>query len=85
MQERCYKIFISGNDRIYAIEQGGNIYESEINDVLRWNIIGTNNMPSNYLQSVKVRYKNDVYFVQYSDLLWKFDLASKQLSQVKVL
>ncbi|CAG9311116.1 unnamed protein product [Blepharisma stoltei] len=85
LQEKCYKIFISGNDKIYAIEQGGKNYESEINDVSRWNIIGCNNMPSNYLQSVKVRYKNDIYFVQYSDILWKFDLSSKQLSQIKAV
>ncbi|CAG9315492.1 unnamed protein product [Blepharisma stoltei] len=79
-----YKFMIRGNNRIYLVEKGCRIMESAENDYSGWTQVGgcgiANNAP---LQSSIVRYKGFLYFIHFDSQLWKFDLASKQISQVK--
>ncbi|CAG9315491.1 unnamed protein product [Blepharisma stoltei] len=79
-----YKFMMRGNNRIYLVEKGLRIIESAENDYSSWTQVGgcsISNSP--WLQSSIVRYKGSLYFIHYNNQLWKFDLASKQISQVK--
>ncbi|CAG9324145.1 unnamed protein product [Blepharisma stoltei] len=77
-----YKFMLRGNKRVYLFEKGGRTFESAENNVFSWTQIGTNSIYRNYNQSSAVRYKGCLYFVVCINQLWKFDLGSKQASQV---
>ncbi|CAG9332592.1 unnamed protein product [Blepharisma stoltei] len=78
-----HKFMLKGNNRVYLFEKGGRIFESSENNILSWNQLWNNNLPNNNpLQSSAVQYKCCLYFVHYKNELWKFDLASKRVSQV---
>ncbi|CAG9311119.1 unnamed protein product [Blepharisma stoltei] len=79
-----YKSMLRGNNRIYLFERGERIFESFENDISNWAHIGNNTLPGNsHRQSVVVRYKGNLYFVDFDSQIWKFDLSTKQASQVK--
>ncbi|CAG9322362.1 unnamed protein product [Blepharisma stoltei] len=73
---------LRGNERVYALEKGGRIFESAESNIFSCAQKETNSMPGSINQSSIVRYKSCLYFVLYNNALWKFDLASKQLSDV---
>ncbi|CAG9311726.1 unnamed protein product [Blepharisma stoltei] len=77
-----YKLMLRGNKRVYLFEKGGRTFESAENNVFSWTQIGTNSNTGDLNQSSAVRYKGCLYFVVYPNQLWKFDLSSKQASQV---
>ncbi|CAG9332594.1 unnamed protein product [Blepharisma stoltei] len=76
---------LRGNNRVYLFEKGGRIFESAENNILNWTQIGTNSISIYLNQSSVARYKGCLYFVVYTNQLWKFDLASKKVSQVATL
>ncbi|CAG9315217.1 unnamed protein product [Blepharisma stoltei] len=73
LQESFFKTILKGNDRIYVIEKGGRIFESEINDAKNWKVAGDNNIDS-VNQSSVVKYKDCLYFV-----------SSKKVSKVAII
>ncbi|CAG9315486.1 unnamed protein product [Blepharisma stoltei] len=84
LNANCHKFMMRGNNRIYLVEKGNRIMESAENDYSSWTQVGDCGIANGgTLQSSIVRYKGSLYSIHYDSQLWKFDLASKQISQVK--
>lgn len=77
------KGFIEGINQVFLVEFNSNIYES--NDTKNWNIVGTNDLGNVYVWSYRIRYQDNIYFIDSKYNLVEFNLDTKKLSTKKNL
>ncbi|CAG9311024.1 unnamed protein product [Blepharisma stoltei] len=83
LTQSVYKILFKGDKKAFILQTSGNIFESEENNVNKWNLIGNNNIPSNYAPTTYViEYHGCIYMILLINQLWEFNLSTKQLRLV---
>ncbi|CAG9311023.1 unnamed protein product [Blepharisma stoltei] len=83
LTQNVLKIMFKGCKKAFILQTGGNIFESEENNVNKWNLIGTNSIkhganPTTYV----IEYHGCIYMILLQNQLWEFNLSTKQLRLV---
>ncbi|CAG9312850.1 unnamed protein product [Blepharisma stoltei] len=76
------KSILSYNERVYVLEFGRNIYQSEIGDISKWELIGNNQLSNCIVQSYSVAFKGGIYFVNRNNQLIEFNLKTKMATYI---
>ncbi|CAG9326976.1 unnamed protein product [Blepharisma stoltei] len=82
LKQDSAKVICSDNKKVYIIDPLGPSYESEENDVWRWNSIGQIVSPQKDAFSYKTVYQNFVYFFSEYTLV-AFNLKEKKFQSIK--
>ncbi|CAG9311331.1 unnamed protein product [Blepharisma stoltei] len=72
------KLIFPGNNSIFIIESAKDIYESDGSNIYSWNTIKKSYFPSFNNVSHMLPYKDSLYFVLHSKLLYSFNLKEKE-------
>ncbi|CAG9311029.1 unnamed protein product [Blepharisma stoltei] len=74
------KILFKGGKKVFILQTSGNIFESEENNINKWNSIGSNSITSgSYPSTYVIEYNECIYMILLQNQLWKFNLSTKQL------
>ncbi|CAG9311028.1 unnamed protein product [Blepharisma stoltei] len=77
------KTLFKGGKKALILQTSGNIFESEENNINKWNLIGSNNIPSGaYSSTYVIEYNGCIYMILLQNQLWEFNLSTKQLRPV---
>ncbi|CAG9332385.1 unnamed protein product [Blepharisma stoltei] len=78
LSQNCYKLILKGNEKLFLIDFGSNIFESNAGDASNWNLIGYNTLQNLYIQSTICQHKGIIYFLV-DFQLWRFNLKTKEV------
>lgn len=76
------KVILVGDNRAYAIELGGNIYESEECSFKIWHSLGSSCLHNFISISFTTMFRDSIYFMNYDYKVYYFDINKKSISKL---
>ncbi|CAG9327944.1 unnamed protein product [Blepharisma stoltei] len=78
------KVLLQAENRVFLIESGKNIYESNSSQLSNWKIIGASQISYGSRAAYQVYFNQSCYFMDSDCRIYKFDMKSLQLTITQI-